>query len=126
MTRRGFIGLVASALGASALPSLGWFEGSVPAPSVAADVRPVTMVYFAATAGRRGGRIQISQGGVELISMAVSALNKLEWYGRIPVGPREDERLSVEIEGDITWRGASNDGRSFAWLGEEIIDVNKA
>jgi len=120
MTRRGFIGLVASTLSSSALPSLGWFE-EIAVPSLAADVRPVIMVYFQAVAGQSGGKIQISRGGDLLISLAVQALNKLEWFGSIPVGPNEDERLNVVIEGDVTWRAASSEGRRFAWLGKEII-----
>jgi hypothetical protein len=123
ISRRGFIGLVAGAVGASAVPTLGWFESDAPAPSrLLEEAQPLTMVYFAATAGQRGGAIEISQGPFLLISLSVEPMNKLEWFGRIEVGPGESERLRVEVKGDLTWRAISRDGRSFSWLGKAIVE----
>lgn len=111
MTRRGFIGLVASAVGATAMPALGWFDAEPPA--VAATTPAAILRYLVAVAGAGGGRIVVSLCGDVLIDLAINEWNQAHWFGDVIVRP--GAKLDVEVEGDVKWSVAAEDGQAFKW-----------
>lgn len=119
VTRRGFIGLVAGALGAAALPTLEWFDAAPQAAALALGAPPILLRHFAAMVGAEGGHVEVFIGAEPLISLAVAPLSRCDWFGCIVIGP--EEKLRVEIKGDVTWSAVANDGRIFKWNGKELL-----
>ncbi len=120
ITRRGFIGLVAGAVGAaSALPSLGWFEAEP--PPAALDQPAIRLRHFVATAGKELSHLSLWIGEAQLLSLAVAPRSSLSWFGTIVIGPKE--KLRVEIKGDLMWSAVASDDRIFTCNGSEVVEL---